>query len=32
MLVEQWFDSYGAPNQVLCDEDVHIRSDTGWYK
>ena len=32
MLVEQWFERYGAPKQVHCDEDVHIRSDTGLYK
>ena len=32
MLVEQWFERYGAPKQVHSDEDVHIRSDTGWYK
>ena len=31
-LVEQWFDHYGAPNEVHSDEDVLIRSDTGWYK
>ena len=30
MLVEQWFESYGAPRQVHSDEDVRIRSDTGW--
>ena len=32
MLVEQWFEPYGAPRQVHSDEDVRIRSDTGWYK
>ena len=32
MLVEQWFEPYGAPKQVHSDEDIHIRSDTGWYK
>ena len=32
MLVEQWFESYGAPKQVHSDKDVRIRSDTGWYK
>ena len=31
-LVEQWFQPYGAPKQVHSDEDVRIRSDTGWYK
>ena len=29
MLVEQWFEPYGAPNHVHSDEDVRIRSDTG---
>ena len=32
MFVEQWFEPYGAPKQVHSDEDVRIRSDTGWYK
>ena len=32
MLVEQWFEPYGAPKQVHSDEDVRIRSYTGWYK
>ena len=32
MLVEQWFEPYGAPKQVHSDEDVRIRSNTGWYK
>ena len=32
MLVQQWFEPYGAPKQVHSDEDVRIRSDTGWYK
>ena len=32
MLVEQWFEPYAAPKQVHSDEDVRIRSDTGWYK
>ena len=32
MLVEQWFEPYGAPKQVHSDEDVRIRSDIGWYK
>ena len=31
-LVEQWFKHYGAPKEVHSDEDVSIRSDTGWYK
>ena len=29
MLVEQWFEPYGAPKHVHSDEDVRIRSDTG---
>ena len=32
MLVEQWFEPHGAPKHVHSDEDVRIRSDTGWYK
>ena len=28
MLVEQWFEPYGAPQQVDSDEDVRISSDT----
>ena len=32
MLVEQWFEPYGAPKQVHSDENVRIRSDTGWHK
>ena len=32
MLGEQWFEPYRAPKQVHSDEDVRIRSDTGWYK
>ena len=32
MMVEQWFERYGAPKQVHSDEDVPIHSDTGWYK
>ena len=31
-LVKQWFEPYGAPKQVHSDDDVRIRSDTGWYK
>ena len=30
LLVEQWFEPYGAAKQVHSDEDVRIRSDTGW--
>ena len=32
MLVEQWFEPYGAPKPARSDEDVRIRMDTGWYK
>ena len=32
ILVEQWFEHYGAPKEVHSDEGVRIRSDTGWYK
>ena len=32
ILVEQWLEHYGAPKEVHSDEDVRIRSDTGWYK
>ena len=32
MLVDQWFETYGAPKQVHSDKDVGIRDDTGWYK
>ena len=32
MLVEQWFEPYGAPKQVHSDDNVRIRIDTGWYK
>ena len=32
ILVEQWFEHYGAPKEVHSDKDVCIRSDTGWHK
>ena len=32
IFVEQWFDHYGAPEEVHSDEDVRTRSDTEWYK
>ena len=32
ILVDQWFEHYGAPKEVHSDEDVRIRSDNGWYK
>ena len=31
-LAEQWFEHCGAPKEVHSDENVPIRSDTGWYK
>ena len=31
ILLEEWFCVYGAPNGG-SDEDVRVRSDTGWYK
>ena len=31
MLVEQWFEQYGAPKEPHSDEDVRIRSDARWY-
>ena len=32
ILVEQWLEHYETPKGVHSDEDVHIRSVTGWYK
>ena len=32
ILLEEWFCVYGAPRGIYSDEDVRIRSDTGWYK
>ena len=32
MLDEQWIEPYVAPEETHSDEEVHIRSDTGWYK
>ena len=32
MLVDQWFEHYGAPKEVYSDQDVRIRSDTRWYR
>ena len=32
ILVEEWFEPYGAPKEIHSDEDVRIRSYTGWYK
>ena len=31
-LLEEWFCVYGAPKVINCDENVRVRSDTGWYK
>ena len=32
ILLEEWFCVYGAPKESDSDENVRIRSDTGWYK
>ena len=32
ILLEQWFCVYGTPKEIHSDEDVRVRSDTGWYK
>ena len=32
ILLEEWFCVYGAPKEMNSDEDVRVRSDTGWYK
>ena len=32
ILLEEWFCVYGAPKEINPDEDVRVRSDTGWYK
>ena len=32
ILVEQWFEHYGAPKKVHSNNDVRIRSVAGWYK
>ena len=32
ILVEEWFEPYGAPKEIHSDGDVRIWSDTGWYK
>ena len=31
ILLEEWFCVYGAPKEINSDEDVRVRSDTGWY-
>ena len=32
ILLEEWFCVYAAPKEINSDEDVRVRSDTGWYK
>ena len=32
ILLEEWFFVYGAPKEINSDEDVSVRSDSGWYK
>ena len=32
ILLEEWFCVFGAPKEINSDEDVRVRSDTGWYK
>ena len=32
ILLEEWFCVYRAPKEINSDEDVPVRSDTGWYK
>ena len=32
ILLEEWFCVYGAPKEISSDEDLRLRSDTGWYK
>ena len=32
ILPEEWFSVYGAPKEINSDEDVRVRSNTGWYK
>ena len=32
ILLKEWFCVYGAPKEINSDEDVRVRSDTGWYK
>ena len=32
ILLEEWFSAYAAPKEINSDEDVRVRSDTGWYK
>ena len=32
ILLEEWFCVYGAPKKINSDEDIGVRSNTGWYK
>ena len=32
ILLEEWSPVYGAPKEINPDDDVRVRSDTGWYK
>ena len=32
ILLEEWFCVYGSPKEINTDEDVRVRSATGWYK
>ena len=32
ILLEEWFCVYGAPKEMKSDQDVPVRSATGWYK
>ena len=32
VLLEEWFSVYGAPKENDSDQDVRVRSDTGWCK
>ena len=32
ILLEEWFCVYGATKEIDSDEDIRVRSDTGWYK
>ena len=32
ILLEEWFRVYGAPEEIVSDEDLRVRPDTGRYK
>ena len=32
IVLDEWFCVYGAPREMDSDEDVRVRSNTGWYK